>query len=63
MVNTRLHLICGNCGSNDDWEWTFVPDWNNGYSGNGGDDVFIICMNCSTIHSLNNNAINAEKGR
>ena len=59
MVNERLHIICGNCGSNDSFEFNIDPK---------GHDitvevaafepaVFICCKNCSTIHDLSKNAL------
>jgi hypothetical protein len=58
MVMARLHIICGNCGCNDDWELRIERD---------GDDVTddveryedavsMVCGNCSTIHDLKDNA-------
>jgi hypothetical protein len=58
MVMARLHIICGNCGCNDDWELRIERD---------GDDVTfmepqfedaasMVCGNCSTIHNLKDNA-------
>ncbi len=49
MVNARLHLICGNCGCNDEWEWEHVVD-------SDEQSVWIWCLNCSTLHSLDDNA-------
>jgi hypothetical protein len=51
MVRARLHLICGNCGCNHEWTWKhrdaneFDPE-----------TVSIICNNCHTIHSIDDNA-------
>lgn len=58
MVMAKLHIICGNCGCNDEWHLTLTRD---------GDDITndkpafedaatMSCMNCSTIHNLKNNA-------
>lgn len=41
MANSKLHIICGNCGCND--EFTYRISY---------DDVFIYCNNCSTLHLL-----------
>lgn len=57
MVMARLHIICGNCGCNDDWELRIERD---------GDDISdaepafedaasMVCGNCSTIHNLKDN--------
>lgn len=51
MVMAKLHIICGNCGCNDMFEW----DYNVG-DDLGDEDTTITCKNCSTIHSLNDNA-------
>ncbi len=58
MVMARLHIICGNCGCNDEFSFKIDP------KGNDVSDtyskfepaVFITCGNCSTIHNLDNNA-------
>ena len=58
MVMARLHIICGNCGCNDEWELRIVRD---------GDDVtqdgpkfedaaYFSCGNCATLHDLKDNA-------
>jgi hypothetical protein len=50
----RLHIICGNCGCNDEFEFHIDPK---------GHDVtllepefkpaiFIVCNNCDTLHDL-----------
>ena len=56
MARARLHLICGNCGCNDEWEWTHVPVEKVGDDVMQEEDVFLVCRNCSTLHSLNDNA-------
>lgn len=51
MVRARLHLICGNCGCNDDWTWSYDPEaMDDGVKFTP--DVTIKCGNCSTHHSL-----------
>lgn len=62
MVMAKLHIICGNCGCNDMFSFIIDPK--------GRDitieeeaylpEVFIICGNCSTLHSLTDNAILLE---
>lgn len=58
MVMARLHVICGNCGSNNDFEYE------HGESFIGCDDeqlqwkTAIICRNCATRHQLDDNAEN-----
>lgn len=56
MARARLHLICGNCGCNDEWEWEYVPE--EVYEGEimADENVSLSCRNCITIHSLNDNA-------
>jgi uncharacterized Zn finger protein len=51
MVNAKIHIICGNCGSNDQFKLDLVE--------NNNDDGFkikiepiLICENCSTIHYI-----------
>ena len=55
MAHARLHMICGNCGANDMFEYEIGVDID--------DDtdeekltVYIICNNCNTLHSLDDNA-------
>ena len=56
MVMARLHLICGNCGSNDDWEWEHQAEEVLEGEVMSDEDTKISCGNCGTIHSLNDNA-------
>ena len=65
MVCARLHLICGNCGCNDMWEWSHVPEEIYEEEGEepeiiNDEDVYISCRNCVTLHSLNDNAKRRE---
>lgn len=54
MARARLHVICGNCGCNDQLTVQVVPD------GNDVSDeapkftpaVWIRCGNCTTLHDL-----------
>lgn len=61
MVMARLHIICGNCGSNDDFCYT--KDDKEVCDGEvmADGDVSILCRNCSTIHSLNDSAPEVSK--
>lgn len=65
MVMAKLHMICGNCGCNDNWIWHYVPQENYDESGslevNQVEDVFLICKNCSTLHCLNDTAKKEEE--
>lgn len=47
MARARLHIICGNCGCNDEFEYRIYHDI---------DEVSILCHNCGTIHNLDDNA-------
>ncbi len=53
MARARLHLICGNCGCNDEWTWEHMPKE---VAFLEVDDVYIRCNNCSALHSINDNA-------
>lgn len=58
MVNAKLHMICGNCGCNDMFEFEIDPK---GHDISDDEIKFepairIKCKNCSTIHDLSNNA-------
>jgi hypothetical protein len=54
MVHARLHIICGNCGCNNNFEYrAFDEDQDEEFS---HIDVRITCNNCSTIHGLEDNA-------
>jgi hypothetical protein len=59
MAYAKLHIICGNCGCNNDFEYrvdieldddTLVPF----------ETVYIYCNNCSTLHHLDDNAKQRE---
>lgn len=55
MVMARLHVICGNCGCNDAFEYSINPE---GLDITEGDEpkfkptVTISCNNCATLHTL-----------
>ena len=51
MVMARIHIICGNCGSNDDWSYEIVKDAQD-FGDYFKDDVYMWCGNCGTLHSL-----------
>lgn len=51
MARARLHIICGNCGCNDMFDYEIVPG--EAEDGEGVKPfVYLRCRNCSTIHSL-----------
>jgi len=52
MAETRIHIICGHCGCNDEWSWKIIKDGVDLDDENFKDDVYLICKNCATIHSL-----------
>jgi uncharacterized Zn finger protein len=54
MVHARLHVICGNCGSNNDMLFE-IDQKGHDVSLNTPQfrpAVFLTCANCSTIHDL-----------
>tara|TARA_Y100000780_G_scaffold176831_1_gene161996 strand:- start:3820 stop:4011 length:192 start_codon:yes stop_codon:yes gene_type:complete len=58
MANAKLHMICGNCGCSDLFEYQVDPQGHD-----VTDDeikflpaVWISCKNCSTVHDLDKNA-------
>ncbi len=51
MVNSKLHLICGNCGCNNMWEYE-IDIGGKDIDGSLFPEVFINCKNCGTIHTL-----------
>lgn len=54
MVMAKLHVICGNCGCNDDFVFSVIQEKaEDGYG--EGSYVSIECNNCNTIHDLNDN--------
>lgn len=59
MARAKLHIICGNCGCNDMFEYRIDPQGND--TGESFEPtVDITCRNCATIHSLENNAKKKE---
>jgi len=60
MVMARLHLICGNCGCNDMWEWEHQPKEIADGEIMQDEDFYLSCRNCITLHSINDNAKKKE---
>ena len=66
MVMARLHIICGNCGCNSDHDnFTYNHEE---YPSDAEEtkmqyETTIVCNNCSTIHWLNENAVNKNAVR
>ena len=62
MVMARLHVICGNCGCNDEWtlkierDGADVTDTLPKFE----DSAVMCCGNCATIHDLKDNAKTVE---
>lgn len=61
MVMAKLHIICGNCGCNDNFEWEYKEREEVESDVFQDEDVYLWCMNCCTLHSINNNAKIKEK--
>ncbi len=57
MVMAKLHIICGNCGSNYLFNYELqIPREEEKHNDNMQDDVWIKCRNCATVHVLSDNA-------
>jgi len=63
MVMAKLHIICGNCGSNDNFEYKHDEYPTNAEETKLQYETTLTCKNCSTIHWLNDNAKNENKIR
>ncbi len=51
MAHAKLHIICGNCGCNDELTYSVDPkgmDFGDRFE----PSVTIACRNCGTLHSL-----------
>jgi len=55
MAHSKLHIICGNCGSNDMFNYQIKTDIDDTTNENY-QIVYISCENCGTIHDLKDNA-------
>ena len=56
MARSRLHIICGNCGYNDELSFEIDSEGHD-FSDEKIDlrpAVFIKCANCGTMHDLSN---------
>jgi RNase P subunit RPR2 len=56
MVMARLHVICGNCGCNDEFEWRHTEEREVACDVIDDECVYILCRNCGTLHNLSDNA-------
>lgn len=66
MVNDRLHIICGNCGHNHDYNnftFKYVPVEMGGDEIINPASVYICCANCSTIHFLDKYATEKDESK
>ena len=61
MARARLHIICGNCGCNDDFDFHIDPKGND-YGDRLEPAVRISCNNCATIHSLDETVKEVKRG-
>jgi predicted nucleic-acid-binding Zn-ribbon protein len=55
MAHSRLHIICGNCGCKDMFEYKIHPEGHDITDNEGvkfKPAVFITCRNCATLHDL-----------
>jgi len=62
MAHSRLHMICGNCGCNNMFSYEIVKDAKD-FGDYVEEGVYIHCENCSTPHSLDDNAKMRKKKR
>jgi len=58
MTMAKLHMICGNCGCNDGFEFKIDPTGHDISDDEAKFEpaVFIICLNCAVLHDLSDNA-------
>lgn len=52
MVNARLHIICGNCGSKEMFEHEIATESDDESENATRQVVYIACKNCNTVHAL-----------
>lgn len=52
MARARLHIICGNCGCNDELRFEIVKDGHDFGEEGIRPAVFLTCRNCGTLHDL-----------
>ena len=54
MAHARLHIICGNCGANDDFEHKIKQERDDELEDSEATRpvVYIGCNNCGTLHAL-----------
>ena len=56
MVNAKLHIICGNCGSKEMFEHKIETEIDDESEVENATRqvVYIACKNCHTLHDLDN---------
>jgi hypothetical protein len=60
MAHARLHMICGNCGQNDMFDYRISTEINDN-TNEKYQLVYIGCNNCNTLHVLDDNAKQIKK--
>ena len=60
MVNARLHIICGNCGSKEFLTYHISEGLMCDNEGCERDGVVIACSNCATLHALDDTIKESE---
>lgn len=63
MVCAKLHIICGNCGSNDNFEYKHSEYPSDDEETKYQWETTITCKDCSTIHWLNDYCDNKNEDR
>ena len=58
MVMAKLHIICGNCGCSDQFKYDHNNEFFDAMETVKQYKTTITCLNCSTIHQLDDNARN-----
>lgn len=61
MARARLHVICGNCGCNDNFVLKIVRDAVELFDGTFEDEAYLSCKNCATLHALSDNSKKEKK--
>jgi len=60
MVAAKLHVICGNCGSGDSFEWSHDAGQIDAGEIVQVPTVYLRCTDCCTLHDLNDNTEEAK---
>lgn len=51
MIKKKLHIICGNCGCNDSFQYIVDMEKHN-CDNQSFPDIFIKCKHCDTLYNL-----------